>query len=90
MMLKSQKENSNALYYERRKKMNGLVERLEAVHNERKRLRRIMFRRMRDNKDLLKRDGYIQRKMRLNYLGDLTDNKVISYMKKIDHLRGNI
>ena len=70
--------------------MNDLVERLETVHNERKRLRRIMFRRMRDNKELLKRDAYIQRKMRLNYLGDLTDNKVMSYMRKIDHLRGNI
>ena len=68
--------------------MNILVERLEAVHAERKRLRRIMFRRMRDNKDILKRDGYIQRKMRLNYLGDLTDNQVVSYMRKIDHLRG--
>ena len=70
--------------------MNDLVERLETVHSERKRLRRIMFRHIRDNKELLKRDGFIQRKMRLNYLGDLTDNKVISYMRKIDHLRGNI
>jgi len=69
--------------------MNILVERLEAVHAERKRLRRIMFKRMRDNKDILKRDGFIQRKMRLNYLGDLTDNQVVSYMRKIDHLRGN-
>lgn len=67
--------------------MNILSERLEAVHAERKRLRRIMFRHMRENKDILKRDGYIQRKMRLNYLGDLTDNQVVSYMKKIDHLR---
>ena len=70
--------------------MNILAERLEAVHAERKRLRRIMFRRMRENKDILKRDGFIQRKMRLNYLGDLTDNKIISYMRKIDHLKGNI
>ena len=70
--------------------MNDLVERLETVHDERKRLRRIMLRRIRDNKDLLKRDEFIQRKMRLNYLGDLTDNNIVSYMKKIDHLRGNI
>ena len=70
--------------------MNILSERLEAVHAERKRLRRIMFRRMRDNQDILKRDEWIQRKMRLNYLGDLTDNEVIKYMRKIDHLKGNI
>jgi len=69
--------------------MNDLVERLETVHNERKRLRRIMFRRMRDNKELLKRDAYIQRKMRLNYLGDLTDNQIMKYMRKIDHLKEN-
>ena len=70
--------------------MNILSERLEAVHAERKRLRRIMFRRMRDNQDILKRDEWIQRKMRLNYLGDLTDNEVIKYMRKIDRLKGNI
>ena len=69
--------------------MNILVERLEAVHAERKRLRRIMFRRMRDNQDILKRDGWIQRKMRLNYLGDLTDNQIMKYMRKIDHLKEN-
>ena len=70
--------------HEKEEKMNNLVERLETVHDERKRLRRIMLRRIRDNKDLLKRDEFIQRKMRLNYLGDLTDNNIVSYMKKID------
>ena len=74
--------------HEKEEKMNNLVERLETVHDERKRLRRIMLRRIRDNKDLLKRDEFIQRKMRLNYLGDLTDNNIVSYMRKIDHLRG--
>lgn len=69
--------------------MNGLIERLESIHAERKRLRGIMFRRIRENKGILQRDGWIQRKMRLNYLGDLTDGQIMKYMRKIDHIKGN-
>ena len=42
---------------------------------------------MRKNKQYIK-DGWLLRKMELNYLGDLTDDKLIMYMQRIEKAKG--
>ena len=67
--------------------MNNLIERLKHHGDERKRIRREMFKHLRANKELLKNDVRLLRKMSLNYLGDFADNTLITYMKKIERKR---
>jgi len=62
---------------------NQLIEHLEYHRTERTRIRKTLFRQMRAHKYLIK-DGWLLRKMELNYLGDLSDNKLIMYMKRIE------
>ena len=66
---------------------NLLIERLQHHKTERTRIRKKLFKQMRKNKQYIK-DGWLLRKMELNYLGDLTDDKLIMYMQRIEKAKG--
>ncbi len=68
---------------------NQLIEQLIHHKTERTKIRKKLFRQMRAHKRLIK-DEWLLRKMRLNYLGDLTDNKLIMCMKRIEKAKGKI
>jgi hypothetical protein len=66
---------------------NLLIERLQYYKSERTKIRKKLFREMRANKHLIK-DGWLLRKMELNYLGDLDDDRLIMYMRRIEKAKG--
>lgn len=66
---------------------NLLIERLQYHKTERTRIRKKLFKQMRANKQYVK-DGWLLRKMELNYLGDLTDDKLMMYMRRIEKAKG--
>ena len=67
--------------------MNNLIEKLKHHGKERKRVRRQMIKHLRQNKNLLKKDRKLQRKIQLNYIGDFSDDTLITYMRKIEKRR---
>lgn len=68
---------------------NQLIERLTHHKTERTRIRKILFKQLRSHKHLIY-DAWLLRKMEENYLGDLSDNKLIKYVKELDELREGI
>ena len=62
------------------------IDRLERIDQERKRVRRILFKFLRENVDSLPgaRDRFrVKYKMRGNWLGDLRDCNLVYYTKQI-------
>ncbi len=68
---------------------NQLIERLIHHKTERTKIRKKLFRQMRAYKHLV-HDAWLLRKMRLNYLADLTDDKLIMHMRRIEKAKGEI
>ena len=62
--------------------MNDLIERMTTVRKERLRVRRGIFKFLRANEHLIK-DYRLIRKMRCNYMGDLSDLALIGYTRKV-------
>lgn len=58
-----------------------LVKRLENIRMDRLRTRRMLFKYLRDNKDLA--DAWVARKIRYNYLGDLSDSQLVESVNEI-------
>jgi hypothetical protein len=66
---------------------NLLIERLQYYKTERTRIRKKLFKQLRQHKHLIK-DGWLLRKMKLNYLGDLTDDQLIGRIKDLEKAKG--
>lgn len=62
--------------------MIALLEKLEHHRIERIRTRKKLFKYLRENKSRIN-DPWLNRKISYNYLGDLSDLKLIHYIKKI-------
>ena len=62
-----------------------LVSLLDYYHKERTRVRKLLIKFIRRNKHrkCIKNDGWVLRKMRLNYMGDLTDGTILHYCERI-------
>lgn len=62
--------------------MNDLAERMTGVRKERLRVRREIFKFLRENRHHIK-DKRLLRKMNCNYMGDLSDLELIGYTRKL-------
>ena len=69
--------------------INQLIEQLEHHKTQRTKIRKKLFRQMRANKQYIK-DGWLLRKISLNYLGDLNDDRLIMYMNRIEKAKGEL
>ena len=63
--------------------IESLIGDLKHHRRGRTRCRKALFKLLRGNSHMFKADGWIQRKMRLNYLGDLTDPQLLEYAETI-------
>lgn len=61
----------------------GLVELLELHGKERTRIRKKLIKFIRFNKHRFRGNAWLLRKMRLNYMGDLTDKQILNYCERI-------
>ena len=66
------------------KMSNLLAERLTEIRTKRIRIRREAFKLLRTNRDLLKKDYWLMRKMDHNYLSDISDLALIGHLKKLE------
>jgi hypothetical protein len=62
--------------------MNNLAERITDMRTERLKLRRAAFKMLRENKDLIKNHKLL-RKMKYNWMSDLSDLALITYIKNL-------
>lgn len=60
-----------------------LTQTLEDLDIERKRIRRILFKRLRENRCFFRNDEWLMNKMNHNWLGDLPDSTLIRYSVQI-------
>lgn len=60
----------------------SLVRNLETIRKDRIRTRRKLCKFLRDNKSSV-HEGWLQRKIDLRYLGDLTDSQLVDSVNKI-------
>jgi len=60
-----------------------LLERFNYYCKKRKQLRRILLRDIRNHSHLFENDAWLSRKIRLRYLGDLSDNDVVRYTHEL-------
>lgn len=63
---------------------NQLAERLTEIRLQRIRIRREAFKLLRKNRDLLKKDYWLMRKMDNNYLSDISDLALIGHLQKLE------
>lgn len=63
--------------------MRELLEQFKEVSKKRTRLRKQIINIMRQKRNIFANDERLLRKMRLNYMGDLTDPKLMKYLEVI-------
>jgi hypothetical protein len=68
--------------------IENLARNLEYIRKERLRVRRKLFKFLRDNKTFVY-DAWLQRKINLKYLGDLTDSQLVNSVNKILRRKGD-
>ena len=68
------------------KEIIDMVENLNVIIKMRKRIRRKLCKYLRDNEIVFENDKWINRKIKLKYLGDLSDDQLIHY---VNHIKEN-
>lgn len=63
--------------------MRELLEQFKEVSKKRTRLRKQIINIIRQKRNIFANNDWLLRKMRLNYMGDLTDSKLIKYSEDI-------
>ncbi len=71
------------MHIEERPEDQELTKQLIHHSNERTIIRRKLCKILRENKHLFAKDMWMERKMRLGYLGDLSDRNLVSYTRAV-------
>ena len=67
--------------------MKALLDELDYHHKGRLKARRKLFKFIRENEGRIE-SGWLLRKIRFNYLGDLSDNNIVYYTRQIMQTEG--
>jgi len=78
---------NTSLKHNNTKKINNLMESLSFYSKQRKKIRRTLCNYLRANKTVVK-DHFLLRKIGGGWLGDLSDDKLISYCKEVKRYLG--